>query len=177
MAPDAAADRAFRPLHVAVLTVSDSRGPGDDASGDVLAERVAGGGHVLAARDWVADDLAALTARLRALAQDPAVEVVITTGGTGVTGRDVTPEAVEAVCDKMIPGFGELFRWISFEIIGTATIQSRATAGVAGGTYIFALPGSPSAVRDGWDRILAAQLDSRHRPCNFAELLPRLGER
>jgi len=168
---------AFVPLHVAVLTVSDTRDAGTDTSGNTLVSRLQAAGHVLAARTIVRDDVPALAAQLNAWIDDPAVDVIITTGGTGVTGRDVTPEALDQVMEKPIPGFGELFRWISFQSIGTSTIQSRACAGVARGTYIFCLPGSTGAVKDGWDGILAAQLDSRHRPCNFADLIPRLRER
>ncbi len=168
--------RPFVPVRIAVMTVSDTRTAADDRSGDVLVERLGAAGHVLAARTLVRDERAAIEAQLRAWVADPAVEVVIATGGTGVTGRDVTPEAFAAVYDKEIPGFGELFRWLSFAKIGTSTIQSRATAGVAGGTYLFALPGSPGACRDAWDDILVHQLDSRTRPCNFVELLPRLTE-
>ena len=167
----------FLPVRIAVLTVSDTRGLAEDRSGDTLVERLCGAGHVLADRAILRDDAGAIAERLRAWIADPRVDCVITTGGTGVTGRDVTPEAVEQVADKMIPGFGELFRWLSFAKIGTSTVQSRACAGVAGGTYIFALPGSTGAVKDGWDDILASQLDSRHRPCNFVELMPRLTER
>jgi molybdenum cofactor biosynthesis protein B len=166
----------FRPLRIAVLTVSDSRDLENDRSGNVLVERLERTGHELADRAIVKDDARAIAARLRTWVDDPRVEVVITTGGTGVTGRDVTPEAIEHVCEKLIPGFGEMFRLISYQKIGTSALQSRATAGVARGTYLFALPGSPGACRDGWDEILEAQLDSRHRPCNFAELLPRLRE-
>jgi molybdopterin adenylyltransferase len=169
--------REFRPLQIAVLTVSDTRGPEDDRSGDALVALLTEAGHRLARRDLIRDDLDGIIEWLSEAAADPDVEVVLTTGGTGVTGRDVTPEAVEAVATKMIPGFGELFRWQSYRTIGTSTIQSRACAGVAAETYIFALPGSTGAVRDAWDGILRDQLDSRHRPCNFAELLPRLGER
>jgi molybdenum cofactor biosynthesis protein B len=166
----------FQPLNIAVLTVSDSRTAGDDRSGDILAARIAAAGHKLAARDLVRDDAGVIADRLRAWVDDPAVEVVVTTGGTGVTGRDVTPEALAAVTEKTIPGFGELFRMLSYAKIGTSALQSRADAGVAKGTYIFCLPGSPGACRDGWDEILVFQLDIRHRPCNFAELLPRLRE-
>jgi molybdopterin adenylyltransferase len=169
-------ERPFRPLNIALLTVSDSRSPAEDRSGDVLAERLAKAGHRLADRALVVDDAAKIAARLRTWIADPTVDVVISTGGTGVTGRDVTPEALEQVAEKLIPGFGELFRLISFNKIGTSALQSRATAGVAGGTYLFALPGSPGACKDGWDEILESQLDIRHRPCNFAELLPRLRE-
>ncbi|WP_194743659.1 molybdenum cofactor biosynthesis protein B [Thermaurantiacus tibetensis] len=166
----------FLPVRIAVLTVSDSRDAASDRSGDLLVERLTAAGHVLAARQIVKDEVPAIVAALEAWIADPEVDCIISTGGTGVTGRDVTPEALEAVCDKTIPGFGELFRWLSFQSIGTSTIQSRACAGVARGTYIFALPGSTGAVRDGWDGILAHQLDSRHRPCNFVELMPRLRE-
>ena len=167
----------FKPVRIAVLTVSDTRGPADDRSGDILVERLAAAGHVLAMRAIVRDDVPALIKQLNALIDDTTVDCVISTGGTGVTGRDVTPEAFAAIRDKEIPGFGELFRWLSFASIGTSTIQSRACAAVARGTYLFALPGSTGAVRDGWDGILAHQLDSRHRPCNFVELMPRLTER
>jgi molybdenum cofactor biosynthesis protein B len=166
----------FRPVRIAVLTVSDTRGAASDKSGDTLVERLEAAGHVLADRRIVKDDRAAIAAQLRAWIADPAVEVVIATGGTGVTGRDVTPEAFHDVYEKEIAGFGELFRMLSYKTIGTSTVQSRATAGVAGGTYLFALPGSPGACRDGWDQILKDQLDIRHKPCNFAELLPRLEE-
>ena len=167
----------FFPVRIAVLTVSDTRGLAEDRSGDTLVERLCSAGHVLADRALLRDDADAIADRLRAWIAEPHVDCIITTGGTGVTGRDVTPEAVERVADKMIPGFGELFRWLSFAKIGTSTVQSRACAAVAGGTYLFALPGSTGAVKDGWDGILASQLDSRHRPCNFVELMPRLTER
>lgn len=166
----------FRPLNVALLTVSDTRDPSTDRSGDLLAGRITGAGHRLADRAIVKDDIEAIVARLRTWIDDPAIEVVISTGGTGVTGRDVTPEALARVVEKTIPGFGELFRMLSYAKIGTSCLQSRAEAGVAKGTYIFCLPGSPGACRDGWDEILAFQLDIRHRPCNFAELMPRLRE-
>jgi molybdenum cofactor biosynthesis protein B len=166
----------FRPVRIAVLTVSDTRDAASDKSGDTLVERLEAAGHVLADRRIVKDDRMAIAARLRAWVADPGVEVVISTGGTGVTGRDVTPEAFHDVYEKEIAGFGELFRMLSYKTIGTSTVQSRATAGVAGGTYLFALPGSPGACRDGWDQILKDQLDIRHKPCNFAELLPRLEE-
>jgi molybdopterin adenylyltransferase len=169
--------RAFQPVRIAVLTVSDTRGLAEDRSGDALVERLTAAGHVLADRAIERDDADAIVARLRGWIADSEVDCVVTTGGTGVTGRDVTPEAVERVAEKMIPGFGELFRWLSYAKIGTSTVQSRACACVAGGTYVFALPGSTGAVRDGWDGILAEQLDVRHRPCNFVELMPRLLER
>lgn len=168
--------RAFQPLRIAVLTVSDTRTAADDRSGDTLAERIQAAGHELTGRAIVRDDRAAIAAQLRQWIAEPAIEVVITTGGTGVTGRDVTPEALADVAEKPIPGFGELFRMLSHAKIGTSALQSRADAAVAGGTYLFCLPGSPGACRDGWDEILRFQLDIRHRPCNFAELLPRLSE-
>ncbi len=167
----------FRPINIAVLTVSDTRGLAEDRSGDTLVARLTGAGHILADRVILRDDTDAIVAQLHRWIDDEAVDCVITTGGTGVTGRDVTPEAVERVATKMIPGFGELFRYLSYAKIGTSTVQSRACACVARGTYIFALPGSTGAVKDGWDGILADQLDSRHRPCNFVELMPRLTER
>jgi molybdenum cofactor biosynthesis protein B len=168
--------REFIPVNIAVLTVSDTRDLNDDRSGNTLVERIEQSGHKLAARAIVTDDQDRIVAQLKAWIADPKVDVVISTGGTGVTGRDVTPEAFEQVYEKKIEGFGEMFRYISFQKIGVSTIQSRATAGVAGGTYLFALPGSPGACRDGWDEILKSQLDYRHRPCNFVELLPRLEE-
>ncbi len=168
--------RPFIPVNIAVLTVSDSRTASTDRSGQVLADRVVEAGHNLAERTMVKDEQAAIVARLRAWIADPAIDVVIATGGTGVTGRDVTPEAFEQVYEKAIPGFGELFRQISFDKIGTSTIQSRCTAGVAHGTYLFALPGSPGACKDGWDGILKSQLDYRWQPCNFIELIDRLQE-
>lgn len=169
-------DLVFEPLRVAVLTVSDSRTLQTDRSGDTLAARVQDAGHVLVDRQICPDDIAQLTQQLQQWIADAGVEVVLTTGGTGVTGRDVTPEAFAQVWEKEIPGFGELFRMLSYTKIGTSTIQSRACAGVANGTYLFALPGSTGAVKDAWDDILVYQLDRRHRPCNFAELLPRLKE-
>ncbi|MBN8814838.1 MAG: molybdenum cofactor biosynthesis protein B [Sphingomonas sp.] len=169
--------REFLPVRIAVLTVSDTRGPAEDKSGDTLVDLLTAAGHILADRAIERDDLEAIVERLAHWIADPDVDVVITTGGTGVTGRDVTPEAIEAVAEKMIPGFGEAFRWLSYAKIGTSTIQSRACACVTGGTYVFALPGSTGAVKDGWDMILKDQLDSRFRPCNFVELMPRLSER
>ncbi|MBP7000575.1 molybdenum cofactor biosynthesis protein B [Amaricoccus sp.] len=168
--------REFIPVRIAVLTVSDTRGPEEDRSGDTLVERLEAAGHRLAGRALVRDEQAEIEARLRGWIADPGVDVVISTGGTGLTGRDVTVEAHEAVYEKAIPAFGTLFTLISHAKIGTSAIQSRACAGVAGGTYLFALPGSPGACRDAWDGILAAQLDYRHRPCNFVEILPRLEE-
>jgi molybdenum cofactor biosynthesis protein B len=168
--------RPFLPVNIAILTVSDTRGPADDKSGQTLADLVAKDGHRVAARAIVRDEIAAIVSQLKAWIADPAIDVVIATGGTGVTGRDVTPEAFKQVYEKEIEGFGELFRWLSYEKVKTSTIQSRATGGVAGGTYLFALPGSPGACRDGWEGILRAQLDNRHRPCNLVELMPRLQE-
>ena len=168
--------RPFLAVNIAVLTVSDTRTLADDKSGQSLVDMIQRDGHKVAARAIVKDDVAAITDQLRAWIGDPDIDVVISTGGTGVTGRDVTPEAFEQVFEKKIEGFGELFRWISFQKVGTSTIQSRAVGGVAHGTYLFALPGSPSACRDGWDEILKHQLDNRHRPCNLVELMPRLEE-
>lgn len=169
--------RPFIPVHIAVLTISDTRTEASDSSGQLLVERASAAGHHVVARRIIPDEQAQIEAALRALIADPAIDVVLTTGGTGVTGRDVTPEALSAVIDKDIPGFGELFRSLSYASIGTSTIQSRALAGVAQGTYLFALPGSTGACRDAWDQILTFQLDNRYRPCNFVELLPRLRER
>ena len=169
--------RDFIPVRIAVLTVSDTRGPDDDKSGDRLVQRMTDAGHLLADRMIVRDEVSLLTTVLNRWIDDAKIDVVMTTGGTGVTGRDVTPEALETLGGKDIPGFGELFRWLSFQTIGTSTIQSRACARVVRGTYIFALPGSTGAVNDAWDGILASQLDSRFRPCNFVELMPRLTER
>ena len=168
--------RSFQPVRIAVMTVSDTRGEAEDTSGRTLAELIKRDGHELVDRAIVKDDVAAITAKLRSWIADPGIEVVISTGGTGVTGRDVTPEAFESLFEKKIDGFGELFRWLSFQKIGTSTMQSRTVGGVAGGTYLFALPGSPGACRDGWEDILRWQLDIRHRPCNLAELMPRLQE-
>ncbi len=166
----------FLPVNIAVLTVSDSRIFEDDRSGDTLVERLESAGHKLAARAIVKDEVPLITQRLKSWIDEPDVDVVIATGGTGVTGRDVTPEAFAAVWEKEIPGFGELFRWVSYQKIKTSTIQSRACAGVAGGTYMFALPGSTGACKDAWDEILHDQLDIRHKPCNFVEMMPRLTE-
>ena len=168
--------RAFIPVHIAVLTISDTRTLDDDRSGQTLVDRIEAAGHRVAARTIVRDDRDAIEGQLRAWVGDPTIDVVISTGGTGVTGRDTTPEALSAVIEKEIPGFGELFRQISFQSIGTSTIQSRAMAGVARGTYLFALPGSTGACKDAWDEILHWQLDARYRPCNFVELMPRLRE-
>jgi molybdopterin adenylyltransferase len=169
-------ERIFKPINIAVLTVSDTRTAADDTSGDILAERVKAAGHNLAARAIERDDADAIATRLNNWIDDPGIDAIVSTGGTGLTGRDVTPEAINRVKERDIPGFGELFRMISYRSIGTSTVQSRACAAVARGTYIFALPGSNGAVRDGWDGILAEQLDSRNRPCNFVELMPRLRE-
>jgi molybdenum cofactor biosynthesis protein B len=169
-------DRPFVPLNLALLTVSDTRGPDEDTSGDILADRISRAGHHLAARAIEKDDADAIATKLNNWIDDPAIDVIVSTGGTGLTGRDVTPEALDKIKDKDIPGFGELFRLISYKSIGTSTVQSRAAAVVARGTYIFALPGSNGAVKDGWDGLLAEQLDSRHGPCNFVELIPRLRE-
>ncbi len=166
----------FFPVNIAVLTVSDTRTEADDRSGDVLVERLQGAGHKLARRAIVKDEVAAIADQFKQWADDPGIEIIIATGGTGLTGRDVTPEALAQVADKDIPGFGELFRMLSYEKIKTSTIQSRACAGVVNGTYIFAVPGSPGACKDAWDDILVHQLDIRFRPCNFVELLPRLKE-
>jgi molybdenum cofactor biosynthesis protein B len=168
--------RPFIPVGIAVLTVSDTRTPADDRSGDTLAERLAAAGHRLAARAIVPDDVDAIRRQVTAWAADPSVEAVITTGGTGFTGRDVTPEALEPLFEKRMDGFSFAFHMISFQKIGTSTVQSRATAGVIAGTYVFCLPGSPGACRDAWDGIIALQLDFRHRPCNFVEIMPRLDE-
>jgi molybdenum cofactor biosynthesis protein B len=167
---------AFVPVQIAIATVSDTRTAANDTSGDSLAARIAEAGHVLAGRCIIKDDAGLIEAQLRAWIAAPEIDVVITTGGTGITGRDVTPEAFARVLDKTIEGFGELFRMLSYQKIGTSTIQSRAIGGVGGGTYLFALPGSTGAVKDGWDDILRFQLDSRHRPCNLVELMPRLLE-
>jgi molybdenum cofactor biosynthesis protein B len=169
--------RPFHAVRIAVLTVSDTRDLASDRSGDLLVEKLTTAGHQLAARTLVRDEPEAIRETVSRWIADPSIDCIITTGGTGVTGRDITPEALRGLWDKEIEGFGELFRWLSFQTIGTSTIQSRACAGVAEGTYIFALPGSTGAVRDAWDGILATQLDSRHTPCNFVELMPRLRER
>jgi len=169
-------ERAFLPVNIAIMTVSDTRRPEDDKSGQVLADRITEAGHKLAARTIVRDDVAAIQAQLRDWIADPEIDAVISTGGTGLTGRDVTPEAFMGVYEKEIEGFGELFRLVSFDKIRSSTMQSRATGGLANGTYLFALPGSPGACRDGWDEILKYQLDARHKPCNLVELMPRLNE-
>jgi molybdopterin adenylyltransferase len=168
--------KAFVPLRIAVLTVSDTRSLADDKSGTTLAERIAKAGHQVAAREIVTDDVREIRAQVQAWISDPAIDVVITTGGTGFTGRDVTPEAVEPLFEKKMDGFATLFLMVSYAKIGTSAIQTRATAGVAGATYIFCLPGSPGACKDAWDDILVHQLDYRYRPCNFVEIMPRLDE-
>lgn len=169
--------RPFIAINIAVITVSDTRTEEDDRSGAILVERLETLGHRLAQKLIIKDDVANIRATVEGLVKDDTVDIVILTGGTGITGRDVTPDAVEALYTKAIPGFGELFRWISFKTIGTSTIQSRATAGLAGSTLIFALPGSTGACKDAWDNILVTQLDNRYRPCNFIELMPRFGEK
>jgi molybdenum cofactor biosynthesis protein B len=166
----------FLPINIALVTISDSRSLETDTSGQRLQEMIAADGHKVTSREIVTDDIDDIVARLKALVADGDVDVVITSGGTGVTGRDVTPEAFKQVLEKEIEGFGELFRWVSFQKVGTSTMQSRALGGVAGDTYLFALPGSPSACKDGWMEILRYQLDSRHKPCNLVELMPRLQE-
>ena len=169
-------EREFIPINIAVLTVSDSRTLTDDKSGDLLVDRIKGAGHKVILREIVVDDQTIIVQKLNLWIENREVDVIIATGGTGLTGRDVTPEALQEVFEKEIPGFGELFRMLSYDKIGTSTIQSRATAGVARGTYIFVLPGSPGACRDAWDDILVHQLDYRFKPCNFVELMPRLRE-
>lgn len=169
-------ERPFLPVRFAVLTVSDSRGPGEDRSGDTLAARITAAGHLLADRAILRDERAEIAARLRGWIADPGVDAVLTTGGTGLTGRDVTVEAHRDVYEKEIEAFGPIFALVSMKTIGTSALQSRACAGLAGGTYLFALPGSPGACRDAWDEILKPQFDYRHRPCNFVEIMPRLEE-
>ena len=168
--------RAFIPVNIAVMTISDSRKLSNDKSGDLLVQCLDDAGHKLAARAIIRDEVAEITAQLSHYIGDQAIDCVIATGGTGLTGRDVTPEAFRRVFEKEIEGFGEMFRFLSFQKIGTSTLQSRAVAGVSGSTYLFALPGSPSACRDAWDNLLVHQLDYRHRPCNFVEIMPRLRE-
>lgn len=169
-------ERDFLPVRIAVGTVSDTRTLDNDKSGDTLVARIEGAGHIVADRQIVKDDADVIVKLLEGWIADDAVDVVITTGGTGLTGRDVTPEAFARVCEKDIPGFGEVFRWISYQKIKTSTIQSRALGGLANGTYLFALPGSTGACKDAWDDILVHQLDARTRPCNMVELMPRLKE-
>src|SRR5438094_1406133 len=168
--------KQFVPLNIAVLTISDTRSLADDKSGTTLADRLSAAGHRLAARDIVTDDIESIRALVRTWIDDPGVDVIITTGGTGFTGRDVTPEAVEPLFEKKMEAFAALFLMVSFRKIGTSAVQTRATAGVANATYIFCLPGSPGACKDAWDEILVQQLDYRYRPCNFVELMPRLDE-
>lgn len=170
-------NQAFVPINIAVLTISDSRQPEEDISGKVLRDKLLATGHHLAAQDLVKDDIYAIRAIISVWIADPSIEAILTTGGTGLTGRDGTPEAVKILFDKEIEGFGELFRQISYDIIKTSTIQSRAVAGVANGTFIFCLPGSSGACKTAWDEILQPQLDARHKPCNFVDLMPRLREK
>lgn len=167
----------FKPIGIAVLTVSDTRTEADDTSGDILAERVTSKGHALNARTIVTDDIPALRAQVQDWTARDDIQAIITAGGTGLTGRDITPEALRPLFDKEIDGFSALFHMVSFQNIGTSTVQSRACAGIIGETLVFCLPGSNGAVKDGWDGILNMQLDSRHKPCNFIEILPRLAER
>lgn len=169
-------ERAFLPVNIAILTVSDTRTLENDISGQILVDRLVAAGHVLADRAIVKDDAEVIAEQLSTWIEDERIDAIISTGGTGVTGRDVTPEAFSRVVEKEIPGFGELFRMLSYQKIGSSTIQSRAMAGVANGTYLFALPGSSGACKDAWDDILVTQLDSRFKPCNFVELMPRLRE-
>ncbi|MEM9973069.1 MAG: molybdenum cofactor biosynthesis protein B [Pseudomonadota bacterium] len=168
--------RPFHPVRIAVLTVSDTRTMADDRSGNTLVERIEAAGHTVAARAILPDERAEIASQLRTWCADPAIDVVLSTGGTGLTGRDVTVEAHRDVYEKEIEAFGTVFTHVSMAKIGTSAVQSRACGGVAGGTYLFALPGSPGACRDAWDEILAYQFDSRHRPCNFVEIMPRLEE-
>ena len=174
--PEIDQSRTFVPINIAILTVSDTRTVESDKSGDLLKERIEGYGHRVAARSIVKDEVEVIQTEVKQWIESPSIDVIISTGGTGLTGRDVTPEAFKEIFEKEIEGFGELFRWLSFKKIGTSTIQSRAIAGVAGGTYIFALPGSTGACKDAWDEILQYQLDIRFRPCNFVEIMPRLRE-
>ena len=168
--------RAFIPVNIAILTVSDTRTAANDTSGDALAARITGAGHRLAARAIVRDDPDAIERVLRTWIADAAIDAVITTGGTGITGRDVTPEAIEPLFDKKIDGFSVIFHLVSYQSVGLSTLQSRALAGIVKGVFVFCLPGSNGAVKDGWDKVISAQLDSRHRPCNFVEIMPRLTE-
>jgi molybdenum cofactor biosynthesis protein B len=168
--------RPFIPVRIAVLTVSDTRGPTDDKSGNTLAEMIAGAGHELAERAIVKDEVDAIRSKVKTWIADPRIDVVITTGGTGFTGRDITPEAITPLFEKVIEGFSTIFHMISYDKVGTSTIQSRACGGLAQGTYIFCLPGSPGACKDAWNGILVHQLDNRHRPCNLVEIMPRLEE-
>jgi len=167
----------FTPVRIAVLTISDTRDEESDTSGHLLAERVKTAGHMLAGRDLVADEVEAIRRRIKTWTTSGEVDAIVTTGGTGLTGRDVTPEAIEPLFDKRIDGFSAVFHLVSYQSVGLSTLQSRAMAGLIDGVFVFCLPGSNGAVRDGWDRVIAAQLDSRHRPCNMVELMPRLMER
>jgi molybdenum cofactor biosynthesis protein B len=178
LAPGGRIDESLKavPVRVAVLTVSDTRDEESDTSGHLLAERVAGAGHALAGRALVPDDRSAIRNQVTAWVASGEVDVIVTTGGTGLTGRDVTPEALEPLFDKRIDGFSVIFHLVSYQSVGLSTLQSRATAGVIGGVFVFCLPGSNGAVKDGWDKVIAVQLDSRHRPCNFVEIMPRLTE-
>lgn len=169
--------RAFKPVRVAVLTISDTRDAESDTSGDLLASRVTGAGHELADRAIVPDDVGMIREQIKAWVASGGVEAIVTTGGTGITGRDVTPEAVEPLFDKKIDGFSVVFHLVSYQSVGLSTLQSRATAGIVGGVFVFCLPGSNGAVKDGWDKVISAQLDSRHGPCNMVELMPRLLEK
>jgi len=167
---------ALRPVRVAVLTVSDTRTLDDDSSGQLLADRVLAAGHELADRAIVRDDIAEIRQQVTAWVAGGIADAIVTTGGTGLTGRDVTPEAIEPLFDKRLDGFAVVFHLVSYQSVGLSTMQSRATAGIVGGVYVFCLPGSNGAVKDGWDKVIAAQLDSRHRPCNLVEIMPRLME-
>ena len=169
--------KAFVPVRIAVLTVSDTRDEASDTSGQVLADRITGAGHTLAARAIVRDEVEAIRAQVKAWVASGEVDVIITTGGTGITGRDVTPEALGPLFDKTLDGFSVVFHMVSYQTVGLSTLQSRAVAGILGGVFVFCLPGSNGAVKDGWDKVIAAQLDSRHGPCNMVELMPRLSER
>ena len=169
-------DQPITPIRIAVLTVSDTRDADSDTSGAILADRVAAAGHSCAARAWVADDIAAIRTQVRDWIATGGVDAILTTGGTGLTGRDVTPEALEPLFDKRIDGFSVIFHTVSYQTVGLSTLQSRATAGIIDGVFVFCLPGSNGAVRDGWDKVIRWQLDSRHRPCNMVELMPRLKE-
>ena len=166
----------FLPINIAIVTISDTRDLDNDKSGDVLAQRIGNSGHNIIARKIVKDDFKQITQLFQSLINNEKIDVVISTGGTGLTGRDITPEVMKTLFEKSIDGFGEMFRWLSYSKIGTSALQSRALAGVTNGTYIFCLPGSPSACKDGWDDILVHQLDIRHKPCNFVEIMPRLQE-
>jgi len=179
LAPGGKLDESAKltPVRIAVLTISDTRDEESDTSGHILVERLSGAGHTLAGKDIVPDDIAAIRARVKAWTKSGDVDVILTTGGTGITGRDVTPEAVEPLLTKRIEGFSVIFHLVSYQTVGLSTLQSRALAGLIGGVFVFCLPGSNGAVRDGWDKVIAPQLDSRHRPCNMVELMPRLMER